>query len=37
LQPEERILHHVFGAGSAAGNAGGDLDQNHSVVDEGLK
>jgi hypothetical protein len=37
LQPEEGILHHVFGTGSAAGNAGGNLDQNQSVVDEGLK
>ena len=37
LQPEERILHHVFSTRPAAGNAGCNLDQNQSIVDECLK
>ncbi|MNR36136.1 hypothetical protein D3C85_1540310 [compost metagenome] len=36
-EPEEGILHHIFGARAAAGDAGSDLDQNAAVVDEGLQ
>ncbi len=37
LQPEKRVLHHIFGTGSAAGNACRDLDQDQSVVHECLE
>ncbi|MDT4883216.1 hypothetical protein FQZ97_1192430 [compost metagenome] len=37
LQPEERVLDHVFGAGMAAGDTSGDLHHHRAVVDEGLQ
>jgi hypothetical protein len=37
LQPEKRILDHVFRAGAATGDTRCDLDQDHPVVDEGLE
>ncbi len=37
VEPEKSILHHIFGARAAAGDAGGDLDQDAAIVDEGLQ
>ncbi len=36
-EPEKGVLHHIFGARPAAGDAGSDLDQDAAVVDEGLQ
>lgn len=37
LEPEERILDHIFGSRAATGNAGGDLHQDRTVIDECLE
>lgn len=36
-EPEEGVLHHIFGTRAAAGNARCNLDQNAAVVYEGLQ